>query len=250
MGGSRLAVCARCTGQAFSPSSFQRSFLPKGGREEVWLAVDLCHGDPLLRLTVMFSEVNAAIVDAASRRNVLGRLLSRLRFSNDQRERVTKLVQAEPSGYEPNWSDGEVRRWILRVGPERLRDALEIERAKARASRGVSAGVLLDELANRATQLVESGLVLSPRDLAVDGRTLMRELSLAEGPTIGMVVAHLMDCVTEDPAGNDRSFLLGEAKRYLATKCREPACGFDSGVPEVPARLRSSADDGTVNDIE
>ncbi len=49
-------------------------------------------------------------------------LLSRLRFSNEERQHIVALVRHHLICYDSSWSDAAVRRWIRRVTPELVPD--------------------------------------------------------------------------------------------------------------------------------
>ena len=51
-----------------------------------------------------------------------GPILERLRFSNEERERITLLVRNHLVCYSDDWTDAAVRRWIRRVTRDRVED--------------------------------------------------------------------------------------------------------------------------------
>ena len=56
-------------------------------------------------------------------------ILSRLRFSNDERARIVALVRHHLICYDDTWTDAAVRRWLQRVGPELAPDLYALGRA-------------------------------------------------------------------------------------------------------------------------
>ncbi len=60
-------------------------------------------------------------------------LLQRLRFSVDERVRVTDLVRNHIIHYQSSWTDAAVRRWIRRVGKHRLDDLYALYEADVRS---------------------------------------------------------------------------------------------------------------------
>jgi len=64
-------------------------------------------------------------------------------------------------------------------------------------------------------------------DLAIDGNDLMA-LGLKQGPLIGEMLNHLKEKILDDPTRNNREWLMGEVKKYLATKTKEPNLKIDS----------------------
>ena len=60
-------------------------------------------------------------------------IAARLRFSNDERARIVALVRYHLFHYSDEWTDAAVRRWIRRVGPERVEDLYVLNEADVRA---------------------------------------------------------------------------------------------------------------------
>lgn len=142
-------------------------------------------------------------------------LLARLRFSNDERERVVGLVRHHLICYDDSWSDAAVRRWIRRVSPELLADLYELNRADV-LGKGRDASEDLDHLAalkQRVAALMAAGAAMSARDLAVNGHDLMEIVGMKPGPGLGKVLAALLDEVIENPELNQREPLLERARQ-------------------------------------
>jgi tRNA nucleotidyltransferase (CCA-adding enzyme) len=147
-------------------------------------------------------------------------LLARLRFSNDERERIVALVRHHILCYDENWSDAAVRRWLRRVGPELTSDLYALGRADilAKGREATQDLARLEALKAHAERVVAAGAVLGVRDLAVDGNTLMRELGLAPGRQIGELLRALLEEVLESPSLNERAPLLERAKILLSER--------------------------------
>ncbi|MBL9020914.1 MAG: HD domain-containing protein [Myxococcales bacterium] len=145
-------------------------------------------------------------------------ILTRLRFSNEERETIVALVRHHLLCYSAEWSDTAVRRWLRRVGTAIAPMLYDLGRADA-IGKGRPADTDLrsiDELEERVRRALEDGAALSVRDLAIRGGDLMGELKVAPGPVIGKVLDRLLEIVTEDPTRNEREALLEEAKKILA----------------------------------
>lgn len=142
-------------------------------------------------------------------------LLARLRFSNDERERVVALVRHHLICYDDSWSDAAVRRWIRRVSPELLADLYELNRADV-LGKGRDASEDLDRLAalkQRVAELMAAGAAMSARDLAINGHDLLEIVGMKPGPGLGKVLATLLDEVIENPELNQREPLLERARQ-------------------------------------
>lgn len=142
-------------------------------------------------------------------------LLARLRFSNEERERIVALVRHHLICYEDSWSDAAVRRWIRRVSPDLLRDLYELNRADV-LGKGRDASEDLNRLASlkqRVAELMSAGAAMSTKDLAINGHDLMKEVGMQAGPELGKVLATLLDEVIETPELNQRESLLERARQ-------------------------------------
>lgn len=147
-----------------------------------------------------------------------GAFLDRLREPRAVRDRVVALVRQHMFSYESNWSDAAVRRFIAKVGESgagALDELLLLREADNVGSGLPPAAGLLDELRARIAGQLEADVALARRDLAVDGRDLIAELGLAEGPRIGRILDELLERVIVDPGLNDRPTLLLLAQSML-----------------------------------
>jgi tRNA nucleotidyltransferase (CCA-adding enzyme) len=132
----------------------------------------------------------------------------RLKLSTREREIIVNLVGNHMFWYTPEWTDGTVRRFISRVGPEQI-DALFALRAGDVRGRGhgENPGVELDELRARVAEQIAQQSALKITDLAVSGGDVMEVLSVPPGPIIGEVLRRLLERVLDDASLNDRERL-------------------------------------------
>jgi tRNA nucleotidyltransferase (CCA-adding enzyme) len=195
--------------------------------------MDACVGDPILRIAALFHDVGKPATRAFSEKTkdytfyehervgaeIVDPICSRLRFSNDERARITHLVRHHLFHYD-QWSDAAVRRWIQRVGRERLADLYALNEADLRAKgrEGPPDLEALTALKAHVERVLEAGAAFSTRDLAVNGNDLMRELGVAPGRILGDVLKELLDVAIQDPAKNTRDDLLAEARAILARR--------------------------------
>jgi tRNA nucleotidyltransferase (CCA-adding enzyme) len=145
-------------------------------------------------------------------------LLSRLRFSNEERSRITALVRHHLICYDESWSDAALRRWLRRVTPELLPDLYLLNEADVLGKgRDVTADLAnLAALKQHVERVLAAGAALTTRDLAVDGHVLMEQLGMKPGPELGRILRALLDEVVEDPAKNEREKLLERARALVA----------------------------------
>jgi hypothetical protein len=112
-------------------------------------------------------------------------------------------------GYRGDWKDGAVRRFIRRVGEDRVERLLAFRRADLLAH-GVPnrESVRLDELEKRVKCLQERPFPKRTRELAIDGNKVMAILGIDPGPEVGEVLRWLMEKVTDQPDRNREALLI------------------------------------------
>jgi tRNA nucleotidyltransferase (CCA-adding enzyme) len=132
------------------------------------------------------------------------------RFSNEERKHIVHLVRQHLVCYSNDWSDAAVRRFVRRVGLDKVDPLLALARADALAKgRPVEAELgLLDELRARIDASVQRGEAFSAKDLTVSGHDVMQRLAVRPGPVIGKVLERLVERVLEDPSLNQRDALM------------------------------------------
>lgn len=116
------------------------------------------------------------------------------------------------------WSDAAVRRFIRRVGTDLVQDLFLLREADNVGSGQPGRSGGLDELRDRVEAELARRVPLGLGDLAIDGDDLQRELGIAPGPEIGLVLSRLLDSVVTDPERNTRERLLDDARAFLAAR--------------------------------
>lgn len=204
---------------------------------DVWhhalACMDACVGDPVLRISALLHDVGKPRSRAFSEKTqdytfyehdrigaeMVLPITTRLRFSNDERERIVALVRHHLFHYD-EWSDQAVRRWIRRVGRERVEDLYALNEADLRGKGPVfkeSDLATLAALKAHVTRVLEAGAALSTRDLAIDGHVLMKELGMAPGRLIGQVLEQLLEVVIAEPTQNEAATLLAKAREIVSS---------------------------------
>lgn len=135
-------------------------------------------------------------------------LLTRLRFSNADADAVAGLVGAGMAPPPADASGPVLRRWLSRVGPERLPDAARLWAAQRRLEADLGVDAPVDAVgAWRALRgELRRGPALAVGDLALGGRDLIR-MGLKPGPWFGRILDVLLERVLDDPSLNDRETL-------------------------------------------
>jgi tRNA nucleotidyltransferase (CCA-adding enzyme) len=203
---------------------------------DVWrhgmACLDACAGDPILRVAALLHDVGKPRTRAWSDKTndwtfyeheqvgaeIAEPIATRLRFSNEERARIVELVRHHLIHYAPDWSDAAVRRWMKRVGVERLEDLYVLNEADVRGKGRDAEGDLssLAALKAHVKKVIEQGAALRVKDLAISGRDLIADLGMKPGPRIGIVLERLLDLVIAEPAHNTREGLFRAAKDVLA----------------------------------
>lgn len=196
--------------------------------------MDACVGDPVLRIAALLHDVGKPRSRAFSDKTrdftfydhdrigaeIADPICSRLRFSTDERQRIVALVRHHLFHYD-QWSDAAVRRWVRRVGKERIADLYALNEADIRGKAEVvdaAAFVPLALLRAHVEKVLAEGAALSTRDLVIDGRDLMKELSIAPGRIIGEILEALLEDVIAEPSANERATLLEKARAIVAAR--------------------------------
>ena len=145
-------------------------------------------------------------------------ILIRLKFPNAIVNDVCHLVKEHMFHYESNWTDGAVRRFLVRVKPECLEDLYDLrladmygmynQKVDVRYSESVR---LLMELQERIKDVMKNQNALSLKDLAVNGKILL-ENGIPAGKQLGIILNELLNSVLEDPSLNTKEKLLEIAK--------------------------------------
>jgi putative nucleotidyltransferase with HDIG domain len=139
------------------------------------------------------------------------KILERLKFSNDDIDRIGKLVRFHMFTHAQ--TDKGVRRFVRRVGEDLLNDLYALRFADIEAQ-GTNRDKSEDEkYIARVKKILAERPPLSVRDLAVTGSDIMTIFGIPESPEIGKILTHLLEFVLDDPSRNDREILIGEIRK-------------------------------------
>ena len=183
--------------------------------------VDSIEGDPILRLSALFHDIAKPRV----RKKIKGRwrffghadasaklcreIMLRLRFSNEQIDRVTHLVANHMFDYKKELSDKAIRRFIRRIGADDINNLISLRKADDLAhGHGRASEKDLELFGERIEAARRQSPPLSISDLAVNGRDIMNILGLQPGPKVGKILNQLLEVVIERPEHNQKDKLI------------------------------------------
>jgi len=202
------------------------------GDRRILAAVDQVAPDPVLRLAALFHGMAqfASPNHEAKSGMAAQEIMVRLCFSKNMIRQVVRLVQEQAAlaDYDSSWSDGDLRRFIRRVGAEHMEALITVRRAGLLASgrRGHQPLRQLDEIQRRMRVVMKPRLVRGPQDLAISGSKVMEATGLAPGPEVGRILKRLTEALMDHPEWNTRKRLLAMVKQMETPALPAHAKGF------------------------
>lgn len=185
--------------------------------------VDAIVPEAILRLTAILHDVGK-VGTAAPREGAPGEfsffkheyvgaemaqaICTRLRLSRSEIDLVSALVAGHMFYYQPDWTDGTVRRFVRRVGSERIPLLFALREADiASHGQGGDPEGETRELRERIARVAAEDAALNLKDLAIKGADVMRVLGTGPGRHIGQILESLLDRVLDDPSLNQKEIL-------------------------------------------
>lgn len=140
------------------------------------------------------------------------KIMLRLKFSNEDRERVVNLVKNHMFYYNVGEvTAASVRRLINKVGRDNLQDLIHLRVADRLGSGTPKAMPYKLRHLQYMMEKVQNDPV-SVKMLKINGHDLIEKLKLEPGPKLGAILDVLLGEVLDDPELNDRNILLNKAK--------------------------------------
>ena len=146
------------------------------------------------------------------------KLLTKLRFSNNEINNVCHLIENHMFHYEESWSDAAIRRFVVRVKPENIEDLIDLRLPDMYGKYNMPIQIkesnacdLLIQLQDRIKKIQEENSAFTLKSLAVSGKDLM-EIGIPSGKLIGKILDSLLETVLDDPKQNSKDVLLNIAK--------------------------------------
>lgn len=145
-------------------------------------------------------------------------LMTRMKFSSGDTERVSNLVRHHMFQYSSELTDGAVRRLVREVGLENVADLIEVKWSD-RVGNGTKVTTPFNPntaLRQHVDRLVAEASAFGMKDLKINGNILMNDLGIKQGPLIGRVLNALLEKVLDNSALNEESKLLELAREIQA----------------------------------
>lgn len=145
-------------------------------------------------------------------------IMRRLKASNADTDRVTRLVGIQSDLFPPDAPDAGVRRWLQHVEPAYVNDLFRLRTALYRAEHGAARANADVDLVRRwrhAHRIVLAHPAIDASGLAIRGRDL-KALGIEPGPEFGRILDALVARVVEDPSLNNQDQLVRIVKDELS----------------------------------
>ena len=143
------------------------------------------------------------------------KIMKRLRFDNDTREKVVELVYYHDATFEVGKK--YIKRWLNKIGEEQFRRLLNVRRADIKAQADMAQETRLQKIDNIEyilEEVLQDDECFSLKDLAVNGKELIT-IGYKPGKEIGEVLNNLLDLVISGEYKNEKEKLLEIAERRL-----------------------------------
>jgi tRNA nucleotidyltransferase (CCA-adding enzyme) len=135
-------------------------------------------------------------------------ICNRLKLAAHERDTICALVSGHMFHYTPDWTDGTVRRFVRRIGPDLVPLVFALREADvASRGQGEDRDCETRELRARIAKVAAADAALRVTDLAIDGKDVMRVLSIPPGKQVGKILDELLERVLDDPTLNQKETL-------------------------------------------
>jgi tRNA nucleotidyltransferase/poly(A) polymerase len=133
-------------------------------------------------------------------------LASRLRFSNEQKDKLVKLVRWHQFTVDERQTDSAVRRFIKNVGIDLVPEMLALRVGDRLGGGARETSWRLEEFKARLIEVQKQPFAIP--DLKINGKDVMGVKGIDPGPMVGKYLQYLFDEVVENKLSNERQELL------------------------------------------
>ena len=191
--------------------------------EHILHSLNFVQADKVLRFTMLFHDLGKAFTKTVDEdgidhfyghveksAEIADKRMRSLRFDNDTREKVVRLVKYHD--YKIELTKKAVRRAVVKVGEDIFPYLLEVKRADFLSQslyKREEKEAELQQLTTLYQQILEEKDCISIKNLAVNGSDLIA-MGMKPGREIGEKLQMLFEMVLEDPTLNTKEFLLSQ----------------------------------------
>lgn len=136
------------------------------------------------------------------------KIMKRMKYDNDTREKVVELIKYHDATIEPKHK--YIKKWLNRLGEEQFRRLLNVRTADILAQKTIPNDERFDRI-SMVFKLIDEILAAEEcftlKDLAINGKDLL-VLGIPEGKQIGEILNVLLNMVIDDEIENNKDKLL------------------------------------------
>jgi len=148
--------------------------------------------------------------------------VKRFRFSKDEISDVTHLIKYHMINYDSTWSDGAVRRFIRRIGPDHIYDLISFRKSDIAAhGNNHNRHDIISELEERVGDILQAKSVGINKSLAINGKKVMEILDIGPGPELGKILRVLLERVMDQPELNNEEDLIRILINHFKTSLQD-----------------------------
>lgn len=140
-------------------------------------------------------------------------ILKRLKYDNNTIERVVKLIRYHLF-YKSSIDKPYAKKLLNRFGEEDIYRFFRVIEADRIAHNPPYDFESIDKLKLLIDEILRNKLPISLKDLDINGKDIMKELKLNQGPYIGEILDFLLHAVIKNDKLNNKDDLLRLAKEY------------------------------------
>ncbi len=149
------------------------------------------------------------------------KIMKRLHFSNEDIKKVVNLIKHHMFYYNVGEvSEAGVRRLLRKVGPENIKDLIDLRISDRLGSNVPKAKPYKLRHFEFLIEKVKKDPI-SVKMLKINGNTLMKELKLNPGPKFGAILDCLLAEVIENPKKNTKKYLKKRAQELYKLELKE-----------------------------
>ncbi len=145
---------------------------------------------------------NHEVVGAA----IAKRIAERLRFSNEDKEKLWRLVRFHQFTVNEDQTDSALRRFIVNVTPEFLNDMIDLRVGDRIGSGSRETSWRTEEFKKRLIEVQQQPFAI--KDLKISGSDVMGILGIPPGRKVGEVLQDLFTQVVEQQLANEKEVLV------------------------------------------